>query len=85
MEFRPLVCVELSPDRFVARFRLLGTGEPVFGYLPHVPGVNPYLLREGDQLFGAVLKRHGRLEVTCIRGQGLSAHGGPPYPPERIL
>ena len=58
-----LTCTELSHDRHAAFFCDDETGEAVFGYLPHIPGLNPFLLEEGQEVVGSVDERNGRLEL----------------------
>ncbi len=85
MDFAALVCIELSPDRYVARFRFRNGEGTAFGYLPHVPGLNPYLLQEGDEVEACVLMYGGRLEVIAVRGQGERLSDPHDPAPERVL
>ena len=64
-----LICLSVSPDRYVASFRILDHEDEVFAYLPHVPGLNPFLLEEGHRIEGQIESRNGRLELTSATGQ----------------
>ncbi len=59
-----LVCTSVSQDRLVAYFAEEKTKREVFAYLPHVPGLNPWVLRVGDRIAGHVAKRNSRLELA---------------------
>lgn len=61
-----LVCTRIEAERMVALFTLEGQESEVFAYLPHVPGINPYLLRVGDAVEGFVVEKHGRLELMLV-------------------
>ncbi len=69
MDFRPLLCTELSADRQIAYFCESGLEEEIFAYLPHVPGLNPWLLRVGDEIEGRLVRRRDRAELVEVRGQ----------------
>ena len=69
MQKLDVTCSELSPDRLVAYFCSPVLDADIFAYLPHVPGLNPFLLRVGDTLAATVVERNGRLEVTEAFGQ----------------
>lgn len=69
MQTWTLTCSDVSPDRLVAYFCNRHTEVEVFAYLPHVPGLNPYLLRVGDTIEGVVKERHERLELIEASGQ----------------
>ncbi len=64
-----LICTRVSKDRIVAWFVVDGAGEEVFAYLPHVPGLNPYLLRVGDTVAGRLVPRGGRVELAAVTRQ----------------
>jgi hypothetical protein len=66
-----LTCTAISPDRYVAFFEEKGAGRAVFAYLPHIPGINPFLLQVGDQIKGWIQDRQGKLEL-------LQAQADPP-------
>lgn len=68
MSSTELLCTSVSPDRYVAWFRCQGADE-VFAYLPHVAGLNPYLLEEGDRIEGEVAQRNGRVELVVATAQ----------------
>ena len=53
----------MSPDRLVAYFRSQDTADEIFAYLPHVPGLNPHMLRVGDTIEGVVARQRNRLEL----------------------
>ena len=73
-----LHCTSLTPDRIVAHFRAEGLAAPVFAYLPHVSGLNPFLLRIGDRVAGLVEERGGRPEL-------LAAYEPPRPLPESVI
>lgn len=52
----------------VALFGIEDEELEVFAYLPHVPGINPYLLRVGDAVQGYVVDKNGRLELVMVQG-----------------
>lgn len=64
-----LICTSISPDRYVASFEFVDGDDEVFAYLPHVVGLNPFLLKEGDRLGGEVEPRNGRLELVTASRQ----------------
>lgn len=64
-----LVCTSVSPDRHVALFRCQGSSEDVFAYLPHVVGLNPFLLETGDRIEGEIVQRNGRMELIQAAAQ----------------
>ena len=53
---------------FQRTLRIPDDGSEVFAYLPHVPGINPYLLRVGDEIEGFVADKNGRLELILATG-----------------
>ena len=69
MERHSLTCSAISPDRLVAHFCSDRTEEEVFAYLPHVPGLNPHLLRVNDEVEGEVAHTGKRLELTAASRQ----------------
>lgn len=76
-----LLCISVSPEGHVATFEIAGelaseicgisteAGSEVFAYLPHVPGLNPFLLNEGDSIAGVVVPKNGRLELVAATRQ----------------
>ena len=64
-----LICTSVSPDRYVASFRVVDGSVEVFAYLPHVAGLNPFLLEEQDCIEGEVETKNGRLELLSASGQ----------------
>gem|GEM_PF-2935895 len=58
-----LTCTAISPDRYVAFFQEENADREVFAYLPHIPGINPYLLQVGDKLLGWVKNHKGKWEL----------------------
>ncbi len=81
-----LTCTAISPDRYVAFFEEVSAGREVFAYLPHIPGINPFLLQVGDKIQGWVKDRGGKLEL--YQAQGTPPLPGGPVPSsnaERVL
>jgi hypothetical protein len=69
MQRLELTCTSLTPDRIIAHFRADGVEDPVFAYMPHVPGLNPFLLSIGDKVRGMVEVRCGRPELVVAESQ----------------
>ena len=61
-----LICTRIEAERMVALFTMKGDETEVFAYLPHVPGINPYLLRVGDSVEGFVVEKNGRPELILV-------------------
>jgi len=73
-DIQTLVCTHIEAERTVALFEIGGQETEVFAYLPHVPGINPWLLQVGDEVQGCVMDKDGRLELTMV--QGVSSRAG---------
>ena len=81
-----LTCTAISPDRYVAFFEEVGAGREVFAYLPHIPGINPFLLQVGDQIQGWIQDRKGKLELYQAQGKLPSLSSSTPSSnAERVL
>ncbi|HHI80155.1 MAG TPA: hypothetical protein ENK02_09240 [Planctomycetes bacterium] len=81
-----LICTSISPDRYVAFFEEAGEGRAVFAYLPHIPGLNPFLLRVGDRIKGWIKDHQGKWELLQAQAECPASAGEGQGPnAERVL